>query len=329
MCVCVQYAEEGRACLGWPTRSIYRGETGTPAPPHSRRLGGHTSRSRHNTSPELPTTLYSCIALTPFVATPISLSTTPSFTSTEREYYARRHGILYRRRQPLYICVYYIYHHHHHSSRARVIRPAQGCHSTCSSLLSNELPYIYKLLCFSMSLNAPSPSPLRPRDQDLHLPLRHSSYLHTYYIPLYPTILCIEPPSFCSTPSPHSKPFPLCHCLHLTISFLVYTHPIIGSTLLPPSPSSLSHLRVRTWQLRAANFQLLFVFRFYDDILFYFPPRSFLSISSPFHPCFFRSPFRPPSSITYIVIKRRCTSTILYLSVEEVRENKEKKMKKK
>lgn len=55
------------------------------------------------------------------------------------------------------ICMYYIY-RHHHSSRARVIWPAQGCHSTCSSLLSNELPYIYISYCAFRCLPTP-PSP--------------------------------------------------------------------------------------------------------------------------------------------------------------------------
>lgn len=191
---------------------------------------------------------------------------------------------------PTVVCMYYIY-RHHHSSRARVIRPAQGCHSTCSSLLSNELSYIYISSCAFRCL------PTTPHRQDLHLPLHHGSYLPTIY-PLYPTILYVELASFCSTPSPHSKPFPLCHCFHLTISFFVYTYPIIGSTPLPPSPSLSSRLRARTWKLRAANFQLLFVFRFYDDILFYFLLRPFLY---PFFIVAERSPFHPPRALRILL----------------------------
>jgi len=94
----------------------------------------------------------------------------------------------------------------------------------------------------------------------------------------------------------------------------------------------------------AATFQLLFVFRFYDDVLFYFPPRIVRRFYPPLRrhrPRFFHRPSHPsredyaarvdiyycykttmyflrPSMYIYVYI-------ILYFSAEEFRENKERK----
>jgi len=130
---------------------------------------------------------YSCIAvLAPLFATtaPISLYSPPpsrrpsaNITHVDTAFFT---AVVADRR--IYICVLYIY-HHHHSSRARVIRPAQGCHSTCSSLLSNELPYIYKLPCFPMS-----PYASLPPSHHLHVPPQPPTFafaVPTYHIPLF------------------------------------------------------------------------------------------------------------------------------------------------
>lgn len=128
-----------------------------------------------------------------------------------------------------------------------------------------------------MSPNATLP-PHPPRvvpPYNHHLPLRRSSYLP--YIPLsyYMYIVCV-----CRTTVVRSHPVTTTRkavpsLSHVSAADQLY-HSSCTNTRTPLSDQRRRHVVSPRLYIRsnsAATFQLLFVFRFYDDVLLYFPPR--------------------------------------------------------
>lgn len=235
----------------------------------------------------------------------------------------------------IYIYIYnihvlYIY-RHHHSSRARVIRPTQGCHSTCSSLLSNELPYIYISCRVFRCLPTHPPIPTTTAYHH-HLPLR--SYLLYTTIRLY--YICIEQPSFSSTPSPHAKPFPLCHTSLSLSNYIVLRihtpHYRINTTATVAVASSRAYLAA-TPQL-PTNYYSCFVFMMTFSFIFLlvrFHPPLYVAVH-----VFFCRPASVLSLPRGLRVGIYCYKTTMYLRSpiilqscsEKVQKNKEKKIEK-
>jgi len=136
-----------------------------------------------------------------------------------------------------------------------------------------------------MSPNAPLPFPPPPTFA-FAVPTYHTP-LSDYTMYMYrTTVVQFHPVTTCKAiPSPS----------HVSVSVQLY-HSSCTRTPLSDQRHRRRHVSPRVRGSNStATFQLLFVFRFYDDVLFYFPPRSFPS-SSPSSPrvrVFFRRPSHP------------------------------------
>jgi len=192
---------------------------------------------------------------------------------------------------------------------------------------------MYKLPCFPMSPNVPPPLPTATEYHHRHHHLcDRSSYLPYTTIRLY--YICIEQPSFSSTPSPHAKLFPLCHTSLSLSNYIVLRihapHYRINTTATVAVASSRAYLAA-TPQL-PSNYYSCFVFM---------TTFSFIFLLVRFYPPLHRR--RPrffPSSVSSLPRGLRvgiyCYTTtmylrspiILYSCSEKVRKNKEKKIEK-
>lgn len=177
--------------------------------------------------------------------------------------------------------------------------------------------------------NAPSPHSYH-HTYHHHLPL--CSYLPYTTIRLY--YICIEQPSFSSTPSPHAKPFPLCHTSLSLSNYIVLRihapHYRINTTATVAVASSRAYLAA-TPQL-PTNYYSCFVFMTTFSFIFLL-----VRLYPPLHR---RCPRFLPSSVSSLPRGLRvgiyCYKTtmylrspiILYSSSEKVRKNKEKKIEK-
>jgi len=184
-----------------------------------------------------------------------------------------------------------------------------------------------------------SQRPLPPSHHHRVPPPTFAFAVPTYHIPLSDYtiyIICIEQPSFSSTPSPHAKPFPLCHTSLSPSNYIILRvhapHYRINATATVAVTSPRAYVVAATPQL-PSNYYSCFVFM---------TTFSFIFLLVRFHPPLRRR--RPrffPSSVSSLPRGLRvgiyiyCYTTtmyqrppiVFYSSSEEVRESKEKKKK--